>query len=104
MAAATLVEVAVDIWVAASVGADSVVVVATVEVLAVTAVDTAAEPTEAVITAARIPAAMQAGEGTAAHTQAEVPLLPGRGRGKAARARRGTRRRVGTDSREITVR
>jgi hypothetical protein len=103
MAAATLVVVAVDIWVAASVGADSVAVAATAEALAATTVGTAAELMEAVIAAEHIREVTQAEVDTAAHTQAEVPLLPGRGRGKA-RARRGMPLRVGTDSQEITAR
>lgn len=102
MAAATLVEVVAGTWVAVSVAADSMAVVAMAEVLAVTTVATAAELMAAVITAALIPEAMQVEADTAARTQAEARAHPDHGRGKA-KARRGTRRPAGTDSREITA-
>lgn len=97
---ATAVEVVAAIWEA--VVADSMVVADTAEVLADTTVDTAVEVTPAVITAARSPAAMLAEEHTAADIQVAVPLLPGRGRGKA-RARRGAVLLVGMDLLGITV-
>jgi len=99
-----LVEVAVvDTWVVVSVAAGSMEVAAPAEVLAAIAVDTAAELMEAVITAVRILAVMQAEAGTAGHTQAEAALLPGPGRGKA-KARHEAILPAGTDPREITVR
>ena len=104
MAAGTLVQVAADAWVAASVGAaDSVAVAATAEALAATTVDTAAELTEAVITAARIQAVMQVEVGSAERILAEAPHLRDRGRGKAAKAQRGILPRVGMDSPVITA-
>ena len=87
-------EVAVGTWVVAvSVVAESMAVEATAEALAATTVDTAAEVTEAVIAAARIPVDMQA----------EAPLLPDLGLGKA-KAQPGTHLPVGMDSLGITAR
>ena len=103
MAAATLVEVAAATWEAATVGAaGSMAVAATAEALAAITVDTTAEVMAAVITEARLPEDMQAEGDTAAHIQAEVPLPPDLGRGKA-KARRGAIRPAGTASREITA-
>jgi len=102
--AATLVEVGAATWEAASVGAAaSIVAAATAEALVATTVDMAAERTEAVITAARIPEVMPAEGDTVACIPAEALLLPGRGRGRV-RARRGTLLRVGTDSQKATPR
>ena len=104
MAAVTLVEVGAATWEAASVvgAADSMVAVATAEVLVATTVDIAAERTGAAIAAARIREGMQAEVDTVAHTQREAPVLPDRGRGKVKA--RGTLLQAGTDSREIMAR
>jgi hypothetical protein len=56
-----------------------------------------------VIAAARIPVATQAVVDTAADTQAEAPLLPDLGLGKA-KAQPGTHLPVGMDSPGITAR